>query len=419
MDALNNLSSGVGVFGPVQSTLRDRYGADIVVLVRPFNYPVQESCGSAWVGGSEGNGAAIGSQSNNGFAVVSDGGDVNGSEFFCQNATFPHELGHNMGALHDRQTVIGQSGTLDVGAYPYSYGYVHNATWNAARGQNVCSGSPCFGTIMSYLSTVSELKFSNPALFTCPAGLVCGTSTTNEALTLNNTRLGVASWRPTKVPFAGVQRGSGQSAMVNAPFAQALQVTIRDATNLVVSGVTVTFAVPGAGASATLSAASAVTDANGVAQVTASANGSPGSYTVVATAASGMVANPFTFSLTNAGNQAANLDVDSNGRYDALTDGLVILRYLFGLTGSSLTNGALGPGASRVDPAAIAAFLKSITPQLDVDGNGQADALTDGVLILRYLLGLRGDALLQGAIGTGATRTTAPQIESYLAGLVH
>ena len=51
---------------------------------------------------------------------------------------------------------------------------------------------------------------------------------------------------------------------------------------------------------------------------------------------------------------------------------------------------------------------------LDVDGNGVADALTDGLIAIRYLFGLRGNALIQNAIGPGATRTTAAQIENYL-----
>lgn len=50
---------------------------------------------------------------------------------------------------------------------------------------------------------------------------------------------------------------------------------------------------------------------------------------------------------------------------------------------------------------------------LDVDGNGQVDATTDGVLTLRYLLGLRGSALTAGALGTCASRDAAA-IETYL-----
>ena len=55
---------------------------------------------------------------------------------------------------------------------------------------------------------------------------------------------------------------------------------------------------------------------------------------------------------------------------------------------------------------------------LDIDANGQVDALTDGLVILRYMFGYSGDALLNGAIGEGATRTTAAEIEDYLEALM-
>ena len=53
---------------------------------------------------------------------------------------------------------------------------------------------------------------------------------------------------------------------------------------------------------------------------------------------------------------------------------------------------------------------------LDVDGNGNIDALTDGLLIMRYAFGFRGDVLIDGAIGGGATRTSAADIEEYVSG---
>jgi len=101
-------------------------------------------------------------------------------------------------------------------------------------------------------------------------------------------------------------------------------------------------------------------------------------------------------------------------KYDALTDGLLIIRYLFGLTGTSLTASAVGATATRTDPAAIKAYLDGIRPALDVDGNGAADALTDGLLIIRYLFGLRGSSLIAGAVSPQATRTTAAAIEAYI-----
>lgn len=108
------------------------------------------------------------------------------------------------------------------------------------------------------------------------------------------------------------------------------------------------------------------------------------------------------------------LDVDGSASFDALTDGLLVLRYLFGLTGPSLINGALSPSATRTDAAVIKDYLDDIRHSLDVDGNGKADALTDGLLIMRYLFGLRGNALVIGAVDPTGTRTTATDIAAYI-----
>ena len=43
------------------------------------------------------------------------------------------------------------------------------------------------------------------------------------------------------------------------------------------------------------------------------------------------------------------------------------------------------------------------------------DPLTDGLLVLRYLFGFTGDTLITGAVGANCTRCDAPSIEAYLA----
>ena len=111
------------------------------------------------------------------------------------------------------------------------------------------------------------------------------------------------------------------------------------------------------------------------------------------------------------------LDIDGEGNYDALTDGLLALRYLFGLSGPGLIDNAVTPGAPRNTDTAIADYLLDIKPFLDIDGNGQADALTDGLLILRYLFNLTGDSLIANAIGPGATRDNAPAIAAQIESL--
>ncbi len=54
---------------------------------------------------------------------------------------------------------------------------------------------------------------------------------------------------------------------------------------------------------------------------------------------------------------------------------------------------------------------------MDIDGDGAAEPLTDGLLVLRYLFGFRGATLVTGAVGGGCTRCDAPAIEGYIASL--
>jgi CSLREA domain-containing protein len=90
--------------------------------------------------------------------------------------------------------------------------------------------------------------------------------------------------------------GSPQTAYVGAPLANALQVKVINGSGIAVPGVTVNFAAPGSGASATLSRSSAVTGSNGVASVTATANATTGNYSVTA-GVTGL--SSVSFSLTN------------------------------------------------------------------------------------------------------------------------
>jgi hypothetical protein len=112
------------------------------------------------------------------------------------------------------------------------------------------------------------------------------------------------------------------------------------------------------------------------------------------------------------------LDPDGNGSRDGLTDAMLVLRYLFGFRGAALVDGAIGPGCGRCSAAAIETWLAEVFAEIDIDGNGRVDPLTDGVLVLRFLLGLRGAALVTGAVDlAGCTRCDAPTLEIFLWGL--
>jgi Calx-beta domain len=116
-----------------------------------------------------------------------------------------------------------------------------------------------------------------------------------------------------------------------------------------------------------------------------------------------------------------NIDVDDDKHYYAPTDGLLIARYLLGITTSSLVTGAIATtappnNALRTQPIAIVQFLDSMRPLLDVDGDGRVDPQTDGMIVLRYLFGLRGSALTNGLISVGPWPPL--QIETYIQSLM-
>ena len=111
---------------------------------------------------------------------------------------------------------------------------------------------------------------------------------------------------------------------------------------------------------------------------------------------------------------SGSLDIDGNAQYDALTDGLLLLRGMFGLDGSALITGTIASDAAFTESVDIESRIAMLGDLADIDGNGQIDALTDGLLTLRYLFGLEGDTLIAGVVASDATRTTAVDIEAHL-----
>jgi hypothetical protein len=87
---------------------------------------------------------------------------------------------------------------------------------------------------------------------------------------------------------------------------------------------------------------------------------------------------------------------------------------MFGLDGNALTGGTLASNATYIAAADIESRIATLGDLADVDGNGQIDALTDGLLTLRYLFGIQGDTLINGVVAGDATRKTAEEIEAHL-----
>lgn len=128
--------------------------------------------------------------------------------------------------------------------------------------------------------------------------------------------------------------------------------------------------------------------------------------------------DPQDVSVLNVDDENASLDIDDNGIADAATDGILILRYLFGFRGNALVSDAIGDSARNRDAASVELSLESAATAFDADANGIRDAATDGILILRYLFGFRGSALTNAAVGPGPRRATPASIAAWLDGFV-
>jgi hypothetical protein len=213
LDQLTGYDSSSNTTAPANSAFsalrsaREKYGADLVSLVRSFRDPENGGCGVGWLigGGQQGISA---SDAYYGYSVVSDGTDAgtDGHTYYCLDETLAHELGHNMGANHDVDNAKGTDGVLnsgDYGAYPYSFGY-KNAT-------------AAFYTIMAYGDTGQHIYriFSDPRSTFC-GGNVCGNATAaDNARTLTQTIPIVAGFRATVALAGPVERDFNGDGMAD------------------------------------------------------------------------------------------------------------------------------------------------------------------------------------------------------------
>lgn len=172
---------------------REEFGADLVSVVRRFNTPENDGCGIAWlIGGGRRNTISASSEFF-GYSVVSDGRDAgtDGKTYFCRDETLAHELGHNLGSAHDRDTSDGDDNVLqsnEYGVFEYSFGY------------KTGSGAGNFYTVMAYGDSgqTRYRVFSNPRITYC-GGLACGVeNAADNARSQTETFPAVAAFRAEK-----------------------------------------------------------------------------------------------------------------------------------------------------------------------------------------------------------------------------
>lgn len=106
-------------------------------------------------------------------------------------------------------------------------------------------------------------------------------------------------------------------------------------------------------------------------------------------------------------------DLNGDGVIEPLVDGILLARYLFGFRDAQLLAGITL--AVEVTAETLLADLETAiaTGRFDANGDGQTNGFTDGVLFIRYLMGLRGSELVDGVADVG----DAGAIEAFLSAL--
>ena len=153
-----------------------------------------------------------------------------------------------------------------------------------------------------------------------------------------------------------------------------------------------------------------------VVRMTTTISGGTGGGTVTVRATSQSNASTqATTTITFSSAPTCNLDIDADGVVRPNTDGLLIVRYLLGLSGAALIEGAHNPTFGTLADITARLGILSSSNWLDIDGNGQSLAASDGVLLLRALFGFTGTAVTDNALGAPPqARSDWAEIRTYL-----
>jgi parallel beta-helix repeat protein len=191
----------------------------------------------------------------------------------------------------------GQAATVAQGFASPLVVVVKDSYGNLVPGASVTFAAPASGASAALTGSPATTGVNGEASVTATANTTAGGYTVTASVTGVTTpaTFSLAN-NPGAAASVAVVSGSGQAATVAQGFTTPVVVVVDDSYGNLVPGVSVTFAAPASGASATLSSAMATTAANGQASVTATANAYPGSYSVTASV-TGVMA-PASFALT-------------------------------------------------------------------------------------------------------------------------
>ena len=194
----------------------------------------------------------------------------------------------------------------------------------------------------------------SPAIGTGVA--VTGVTTDQRGEPLDSPEPDIGAFQSQGFTFTPVAGSTPQSAATGTPFAAPLAVTVA-ANNPVepVAGGISTFTAPANGPSANLSATTATISHNGVASVTAAANGSVGSYAVTASAGG----NGTDFDLTNTTGTLISL------AFSGISDQTI----LYGTTGVTIS-GTLANGSQAPAGETVAVTLASVEQSATIGSGG-------------------------------------------------
>jgi hypothetical protein len=75
------------------------------------------------------------------------------------------------------------------------------------------------------------------------------------------------------------------------------------------------------------------------------------------------------------------------------------------------------PSLRGADGPSVVVYIDSLGTMIDVDDSGEVDPLSDGLMILRPLFGFSGPTLINGAIENDCARCDAGAVAAYIDGL--